>query len=243
MSPHKTNPTARKPLHRMFTAVPPRYDLVNHVITLGLDSRWRRKAAGECLSSRPGKVLDLGCGTGDLIIAIARMSTDNAEMAGVDYSQPMLEIAERKAKRLAPAKKISFVSGDASSLPFPDGHFDCAGISFAFRNLTYKNPSAKRHLTEVCRVLRAEGRFVIVETSQPESRFIRTIYHLYLRWFVFWLGYLISGNKGAYNYLAESASRFYNSGEVKEMLISAGFREVSFRPLLFGAAGIHVATK
>ena len=243
MPSYKNNTTVRKPLHRMFTAVPPRYDLVNHVITLGLDSCWRRKAAGECLSSHPGKVLDLGCGTGDLIIAIARMSTDNVEMAGTDYSQPMLEIADRKAKRLAPAKSISFILGDAADLPFPDGHFDCAGISFAFRNLTYKNPSAKRHLAEVCRVLKEGGRFVIVETSQPESRFIRTIYHLYLRWFVFWPGYLISGNKEAYHYLAESASRFYNSGEVKEMLLSAGFSRVSFRPLLFGAVGMHVATK
>lgn len=243
MPSYKTDTTARKPLHRMFTAVPPRYDLINHVITLGLDNCWRRKAARECLSSHPGKVLDLGCGTGDLAISIARMSEPDVEVAGVDYSRPMLEIAARKAKRLAPAKNISFILGDVASLPFPDGHFACAGISFAFRNLTYKNPSTNRHLAEVCRVLKEGGRFVIVETSQPESRLIRTIYHLYLRWFVFWLGYLISGNKGAYHYLAESASRFYNSGEVKEMLISAGFREVSFHPLLLGAAGIHVAVK
>ena len=243
MSPDVTKTSGKKPLHRMFTLVPPRYDLINHLITLGLDNRWRGEAARECTTSHPGRVLDIGCGTGDLIIALARLSANDAELTGIDYSQPMLEIAARKAAHLQPEKKISFVHGDVANLPFPDGHFDCVGISFAFRNLTYKNPAAKRHLAEVFRVLKEEGRYVIVETSQPQSRLIRKLFQLYLRWFVFPVGYLISGNRGAYQYLAESASRFYSSEEVKEMLLSAGFSKVSFRPFLFGAAGIHTAIK
>ncbi len=140
-------------------------------------------------------------------------------------------------------KRISFTCGDAAELPFPDGYLDCVGISFAFRNLTYKNPLAGQHIAEVLRVLRDGGRFVIVETCQPRSRLIRKLFHLYLRWFAFRLGYLLSGNRGAYHYLAESAARFYNPGEVKEILLTAGFSKVSFRPLFLGVAGIYVAVK
>ncbi len=233
----------KEPLHRMFTAVPRRYDLINHVITWGLDKRWRREAARECLTSQPGRVLDLCCGTGDLAINLAQQGENNVALTGIDYSQPMLEIAIKKAELLAGGRKISFLYSDAANLPFPDRYFDCVGISFAFRNLIYKNPLAPHHLAEVLRVLSAGGRFVIVETSQPKSKLIRKLYHLYLRWFAFRLGYLLSGNRRAYHYLAESAARFYTSEEVREMLVTAGFRQVSFRPLFLGAAGIHVAVK
>ncbi len=232
-----------KPLHRMFTAVPRRYDLVNHVITLGLDKRWRGKAARECLKTHPLKVLDLCCGTGDLALNIARLAESNMELTGIDYSQPMLKIATKKAVALGRGRKISFIHGDAASLPFPDGYFDCVGISFAFRNLTYKNPLTRHYLAEVFRVLTVGGRYVIVETSQPKSKLIQKLFHLYLRWFVSRVGYWVSGNKGAYHYLAESARRFFTSGETEEMLLSVGFRQASFQPFFFSAAGIYVAVK
>ncbi len=232
-----------EPLHRMFTAVPRRYDLINHIITWGMDRWWRLKAARECLSSHPGKVLDLCCGTGDLAINLARLAETNVELSGIDYSQPMLEIAAKKAESLARGRKISFIYSDVANLPFPDGYFDCVGISFAFRNLTYKNPLLQCHIAEVFRVLSSNGRFVIVETSQPKSKLIRKFFHLYLRWFVSRIGHLLSGNRGAYYYLAESAARFCTSDELEELLVTAGFRWVSFQPLLFGAIGIHVAVK
>ena len=232
-----------EPLHHIFTGVPRRYDLINRIITLGLDRRWRRQAARECLAAKPGKVLDLCCGTGDLLIDLARLSDKNVELTGIDYSQPMLEIAARKTELLARGRQISFIYGDAANLPFPDGYFDCVGISFAFRNLTYKNPLAQLHLSEVRRVLSTGGRYVIVETSQPKSKLIRKLFHLYLRWFVFRVAYLLSGNRKAYHYLAESAARFYTPEEVEAMLLTAGFRRVSFHPFLFGAAGIHVAVR
>jgi demethylmenaquinone methyltransferase/2-methoxy-6-polyprenyl-1,4-benzoquinol methylase len=239
-----TDETTRdKPLYGMFTAVPYRYDLVNRIITWGLDKRWRRQAARECLASQPQKVLDLCCGTGDLAIELARLAENNVELTGIDYSQPMLEIAARKAISLAPGTKLSFIHGEAANLPLPDGYFDCVGISFAFRNLTYKNPLLWRHIAEVLRVLSVGGRFVIVETSQPKSKLVRKLYHIYLRWVVSRLGYLVSGNRGAYYYLGESAARFYTSAELREILLTAGFRQVSFRPFFFGAISIHVAIK
>ncbi len=237
-------PPASGFLYDVFTSVPPRYDLVNRLVTLGLDRRWRQKAARECLISRPRRVLDLGCGTGDLAIGLARLAGDGVEVVGVDFSQPMLDIAARKAKRqLAHGHRPSFTCGDVAALPFPDGYFDCVGISFAFRNLTYANRRAALYLAEVLRVLAAGGRLVIVETSQPSLLLVRKLYHLYLRQFVFSLGYLISGDRRAYRYLAESAARFYTSDELEKLMVAAGFRRVCCRRLFLGAVGIHVAVK
>ncbi len=233
-----------QPLHGMFTAVPPHYDLVNHIITLGQDNRWRRLAAMACLEGKPHDVLDLGCGTGDLAIIIARLAGNkDMEISGLDYSLPMLELAKRKAVKAGVGGKVAFIHGEATKIPFPDGHFDRVGISFAFRNLTYQNPLCQPHLTEVLRVLKPGGRYVVVESSQPQHRLIRALAHLYLRVFVKPAGILLSGNRGAYRYLAESAANYYSPGEVREMLLKAGFQDVTYRPLLYGAAGIHVATK
>jgi demethylmenaquinone methyltransferase/2-methoxy-6-polyprenyl-1,4-benzoquinol methylase len=231
------------PLHGMFTAVPPHYDLVNRIVTLGMDRCWRQKAALTCLVSKPQRVLDLGCGTGDLTIKLAQMAKNGVEITGLDYSLPMLERARQKATLAGVANRLKFLHGEATQLPFPDGHLDCVGISFAFRNLTYKNSLCRPHLAEVIRVLRPGGRYVIVESSQPLNPVIRWFFHLYLRAFVRPVGIILSGNRAAYRYLAESAARFYSPGDVREMLLGAGFNEVSYRPLFFGAAGIHVAVK
>jgi demethylmenaquinone methyltransferase/2-methoxy-6-polyprenyl-1,4-benzoquinol methylase len=235
------NKDAPRPLHGMFNAVPPRYDLINHIITLGMDRRWRRLAAQACLENSPQHVLDLCCGTGDLSLNIARLSAKKVKIISLDYSPPMLEIARRKINAAGFSNKVTFIEGDAAHLPFPDAHFDCVGISFAFRNLTYKNPLGPPHLAEVRRVLKPGGRYVIVESSQPENGFIRACDHLYLRVFVGPVGQLISGNKGAYNYLAGSALRYFMPAEVKQMLLSAGFSSIHYRPLFFGASGLHIA--
>jgi demethylmenaquinone methyltransferase / 2-methoxy-6-polyprenyl-1,4-benzoquinol methylase len=232
-----------RPLQRMFVAVPPRYDLINGMFTLGMDKKWRDKATLKCLSSQPRTFLDICCGTGDLSVNVARMTSREVSILGIDYSQPMLEKAMGKSKKVSAGINFNLIQGDASALPLNDESIDCVGISFAFRNMTYKNPSSEKHLAEVYRVLRKGCRYVIVESSQPESRFIRMFFRLYVRTFVFWVGYLISGNKGAYKYLTGSVVDFYTPAQVKEMLINAGFSDVEYQPLFFGAAGIHVATK
>lgn len=242
MDSSPTHQTPR-PLHGMFNAVPPRYDLVNRIITLGLDKRWRRLASQTCLENKPQAILDLGCGTGDLSINIARMAEKDTEIVGLDYSPPMLEKAQKKAVKAGVGMLIRFIHGDATRISFPDAYFDCVGISFAFRNLTYKNPLALAHLAEVKRVLKTDGRYVIVESSQPSNRLIRALFHLYLRIFVAPVGIILSGNLGAYRYLAESIGRFYSPSEVRNMLLAAGFRDIRYRALFFGAAGIHVAFK
>ncbi len=236
-------PQTPTPLYGMFTAVPPRYDLVNRIITLGQDHRWRRLAALTCLAAKPRHILDLGCGTGDFTINLARLAEKDIEIIGLDYSPPMLERARQKAEKTGVGDKVAFIHSEATLLPFPDTHFDAVGNSFAFRNLTYKNPLGAPHLVEVIRVLKPGGRYVIVESSQPENSVIRSLFHFYLRFFIKPVGILLSGNRGAYRYLSESTTRFYSPHEVHQMLLTAGFCDVSYRPLFFGAAGIHVAIK
>lgn len=243
LSDKRSESGPRRPLKRMFDAVPDRYDLLNRVLTLRLDERWRRRAARRCLEHRPSRILDLCCGTGDLALHISKQATTPLEIVGLDYSPGMLDTARKKAARINSTTTVSFLEGDAGSMKFPDEHFDVVGIAFAFRNLTWKNPLKDAALAEVRRVLRPGGRFVIVETSQPSSRLVRIGFHMYLSTAVASLGGLISGHGGAYRYLAESARRFYNAAEVSSMLSEAGLETTDMVPLLGRAAAIHVAEK
>lgn len=235
--------TRERPLYSIFIAVPEQYDLVNRIFTWGLDQRWRRQTARLCLESNPDKVLDLGCGTGDLALWLARFADPATGVFGLDYSLPMLAKAKEKARLYLLQTAVTFVAGDIADLPFANGFFDVIGISFAFRNLTYKNPLTPRYLSEVMRVLKPGGRFVIVESSQPPNRLIRLKYHLYLRWFVRRIGYLMTKNRPAYDYLAESTRKFYTAAELTSLLTQAGFGKVSVKRLLCGICAIHTAVK
>ena len=235
--------TEQKPLYKIFTTVPDRYDLINRIFTWGQDSRWRLKAVRLCLTTQPAKILDLCCGTGDLAITLAKLAGSSTEITGLDYSLPMLEKAAEKANRAALKTELNFIHGDVGDLPFPDGYFNCIGISFAFRNLTYNNPNTPHYLSEIVRVLKKGGQFVIVESSQPPNKLIRQLDYFYLRTFVRWMGTLLSKNKAAYNYLTESASKFYTAEELGHLLVRAGCSAVSVKRLFFGATAIHVAVK
>jgi len=231
------------PLKRMFDTVPQRYDLLNRLLTWRLDERWRALAAARCLENEPLKVLDLCCGTGDLAIHIARLGGAGLHIIGLDFSPAMLQVAREKAIRLATDNHLSFVEGDAANMAFPDSSIDCVGTAFAFRNLTWRNPLRDGVLSEVLRILKPGGRFVIVETSQPEMWLLQKGFHTYLGAVVAPLGNLISGNKGAYRYLAESARNFYPADQVCGMLRSAGFVDVQVERLMGAVAAIHVAHK
>jgi demethylmenaquinone methyltransferase/2-methoxy-6-polyprenyl-1,4-benzoquinol methylase len=235
--------TEQKPLHKIFTAVPDRYDLINRIFTWGQDAKWRRKTAALCLETQPVKILDLCCGTGDLAIDLAKNAPATSSVTGLDYSPQMLEKAKAKAARAELTTPLNFIHGDVGDLPFTNEYFDCIGISFAFRNLTYKNPNTPRYLSEIVRVLKKGGRFVIVESSQPPNKLLRGLDHLYLRTFVRWMGTSLSRNKEAYNYLTASASKFYTAEELSGLLVKAGFKTVTIKRLMFGATAIHVAIK
>ena len=230
-----------RPLQKMFSGVPQRYDLINRVFTLGLDERWRARAVEECLAARPARVLDLCTGTGDLALRLAASAGEGTLIIGADFSLPMLAEARLKAARAG--ARVPFVPADASELPFKNGSFDVVSIGFGFRNLTYRNPKRDRYLAEIFRVLAPGGRFVIVESSQPRFRPYRALVHLYVRTMVSFVGGLISGQRGAYRYLSHSAIHFYGPDDLCALLESAGFGRLRYATLIGGVAAIHVAFK
>jgi demethylmenaquinone methyltransferase/2-methoxy-6-polyprenyl-1,4-benzoquinol methylase len=154
----------------------------------------------------------------------------------------MLDIAKRKAVK-AMQEKIAFIQGDAAAMPFSDGYFDAVGIAFAFRNLTFKNHDTPKFLAEIHRVLKPGGRFVIIESSQPQWTLLRALFRFYTRFIVYPIGSRISGNKAAYKYLSYSVINYYQPEEICTLLKDNGFSEVTFKRLSGGISALHVATK
>lgn len=228
-----------KPLQKMFNQVPAHYDFLNRLLTFRLDEFWRKKATKAILDEDPEIVMDLGTGTGDLAVRLAKKK-DNLHVTGYDFSNSMLDVARRKAKKYS-LENISFVEGDAADMPFEDDYFDVVGISFAFRNITFKNPNTHLYLSEVIRVLKPGGKFIIVESSQPKNKILRAIFHAYFHYFVSGIGGKLSNSKGAYHYLAYSAKNFYSSDELKNLLGQHGFHSIKHKPMFFGASALTIA--
>ena len=234
--------SGNRPTQKIFTEVPGRYDILNRVLTLNLDEGWRKKTAREVLKDNPERVLDLCCGTADLTMHIASGARQSTEIYGLDFSHTMLERAKTKVAKFG-KNRVNLIQGDAGNMPFESNFFDAIGISFGFRNLTFENPDAALHISEILRVLKPGGKFVIVETSQPENHFIRLLYHAYHNVITAPVGGLISGNREAYNYLAYSANHYYSPTELSELLIKSGFKTTYNKQLMLGAAGIMIAIK
>lgn len=234
--------SGQRPTQKIFTEVPPKYDFLNRVLTLNMDEDWRRKTAREVVANNPSKVLDLCCGTADLTMHIAAYASKETELYGLDFSHTMLSRAKEKVAVFGD-NRVKLIQGDAGNMPFENDFFDSIGISFGFRNLTFENPDAQLHIKEVLRVLKPGGRFVIVETSQPENDLVRLLYHVYHNVITAPIGGLISGNRDAYNYLAYSANHFYTLPELSALLKNAGFSTATGTPLMMGAAAIMVAVK
>jgi demethylmenaquinone methyltransferase/2-methoxy-6-polyprenyl-1,4-benzoquinol methylase len=230
------------PLSEFYSGIYKRYDLINRIFTFGNDQKWRKITAEICLESKPDRVLDLCCGTGDLTFCIYKKSRGNIELTGCDFNLNMLGKAERKAKKKK-FKDINFIHGEAAELPFSDYWFDCITIGFGIRNLTFENPKSLNHLKEINRVLKNNGRLIILESSIPENKVVRFFYNVYLKYILIPLGGLISGNWKAYRYLANSSANFFNFGHLKDILEKEGFTLRSHRKFLFGATNIVVFTK
>lgn len=226
-------------VQRMFSQVPATYELVNHVLTLGLDIVWRRRAARIAAATGGDQWADMCTGTGEMAVCLSRLAPQGTIIHAVDFSEPMMEEAQSKPQ----AEHINFVVADIKALPFPDGGLDLITMSFATRNINLSKDVLIQSFAEFCRVLKPGGRFVNLETSQPPSSAIRRCFHLYVKLFVKSMGGRISGSRAAYAYLARTIPRFYAAEELAEIMRKAGFEKVTFKRLLFGAVAIHQARK
>ena len=229
----------RKGIQRVFSEVSETYELVNHVLTLGLDRRWRRRAAQDAARSKDGPWLDVCSGTGEMAQNLAGAAGGGTIVVSLDFSVRMLAKAAEKARRA----RIFLALAEASRLPFPDGTFDLVTISFATRNINLSRTVLTEHFEEFRRVLKPGGRFINLETSQPRSRIIRNLFHLYVGLAVKPVGFFISGSKAGYTYLSQTIPRFYDLETLRTILFEAGFRKVSYERLFFGVVAIHTAIK
>jgi len=230
--------TAAAEVQSIFNSIAPSYDLLNHLLSMGLDRRWWNRTARTFASilRYPGaRVLDICCGTGDLTSALLAQRPTTAEpITGLDFSAEMLARARTKY----PTPQVLWVEGDAMHLPYPDASFDLVTSAFGFRNLT--NYAAG--LREIHRVLRPSGQIGILECNQPDG-LSGALYTLYFRHILPLIGGLISGDRAAYRYLPASVARFPRPPQMLALLTEAGFQNAAWDGYLLRAAGLYRAIK
>lgn len=215
----------------MFGKIAPRYDLVNHVLSGNSDRRWRRDVAAR-LAGRPGPVLDLATGTGDLLAALERQGID---AVGADFCLDMLAVAARKSRRLTPSR---LTAADAMALPFRDESFDAVTVAFGVRNFS----NLRAGLAEIFRILRPGGRLVLLEFSRP-SGIAGLAYRAYRRTILPLVGGLLSGNRSAYRYLDRTVAAWPDRDGVGALLRETGFDFVSSEPRTLGVVALHEAVR
>lgn len=218
----------------MFDSIAERYDLLNRVLSLGIDQAWRRRAVASLKLRGPCRVLDVATGTADLAVAIARILPE-AEVVGVDPSEGMLSIGRKKVEEAALGQRVRLEAGTVEELSFDDGQFDGVTIAFGIRNAIDREAG----LAEMRRVTRSGGRVAVLELGEPEEGLLRGVARWHIRKVVPFLGGLISGNR-EYRYLQTSIAAFPPRAEFAEMMRVAGFSEVEATPLTFGAANLFV---
>jgi demethylmenaquinone methyltransferase/2-methoxy-6-polyprenyl-1,4-benzoquinol methylase len=219
----------------MFGRVAPRYDLANHLLSANIDRYWRNHTVARVrdVLKRPGsKVLDLACGTGDLLIALERDA--GRGLLGSDFCHPMLTGAQAKLERDR-LHSVLFES-DALALPFPDSSLDLITIAFGYRNLA----NYRAGLVEMRRVLRSGGTLAILEFTSPPNRAFASVYNWYSRNVLPVIGGAISGAPDAYRYLPESVRKFPDAPELARMMQESGFARVDWEYLTFGIAALHL---
>ena len=222
----------------MFAAVAPRYDLLNHLLSVGFDIRWRRatvRALEPVLSQPSSVVADLCCGTGDLALALRQASA--GKVLGTDFCHPMLQIAREKATHLT--RNTIFLEADTLQLPLRDASLDALTIAFGFRNLS----NYRRGVQEMRRVLRPGGVVAILEFSHVTWPVFGPLFRAYFRRVLPRLGAWISGVQGPYQYLPDSVLRFPNQEALAELLRKEGFRSVRYRNFTGGVAALHLGEK
>lgn len=224
-------------VREMFAAIAPRYDRANRLLTAGVDEAWRRRAVSELAAVRGGTVVDLCCGTGDLVFHLLR-SDPQLHVTGVDFTVPMLDGARARALKADPHGRATFMEGDVTALPFADASFDGATMGFSMRNVV----DVLAALKEARRILRPGGRFVNLDVTKPASPLVRRLFGLYFYGIVPLVGGLVGGSKTAYRYLPNSLTNFPDADGLAERFRTAGFREVRTIRLGMGAIALHVGT-
>ncbi len=223
----------KEQVEAMFDAIAPRYDLLNRVLSMGIDRRWRRKAVAMLAAEQPERILDVATGTADL--AVEAMRLDPKKVVGVDISEEMLRRGREKVERLGLSDRIVLQRGDAEKLPFSDNQFHAVLVAFGVRNFQ----DLDKGLAEIHRVLRPGGALVVLEFSKPRAFPIKQGYAFYSRFILPRVGRAISKNDGAYRYLPDSVAAFPDGEAFLDRMRQAGYHDLTCQPLTFGIASLY----
>lgn len=220
-----------KNVQDMFNNIAGRYDFLNGLISLKLDDNWRKKAIKLTDIHDEHTVLDLACGTGDMLTSI-RKTNNKCKLYGADFSINMLKVSKKKMP------ECQLIAADAHNLPFKNNSFDRITMAFGFRNVSNKNIG----LTEMYRVLKNNGKICILELTQPENKFINFFYKIYFKHIMPFIAGVFSSKK-AYTYLPDSVYHFPKRKKYKQMIEQAGFKNIHFKSMLFGAVTATIMEK
>ena len=229
VKPYNDESSKKEQVEIMFDAIAPKYDLLNRILSLGIDISWRKRVIQIIKKENSKFILDIATGTGDLAIALAK--TDTTKIIGLDLSEQMLSFGREKIKNM--------IKGDSEHLEFPDNHFDAVTAAFGVRNFGNLN----KGLAEMYRVTKKDGNIVILEFSKPSNKFFKTIYYFYFCYVLPFIGKLISKDSRAYTYLPESVEAFPSGNEFVKILEEIGFKTIKWIPLTFGISSIYWAKK
>jgi len=225
-------------IREMFDSIAPRYDLLNRLLSLGIDRKWRRFAVKQIRFAEGGKVLDVATGTADVALEIAAATPESVTVTGVDFSPQMIELGREKVKQSHFSDRITLHVAPCESIPFEANSFDSATIAFGIRNVVDRACGLK----EILRVLKPNGRIVILEFSNPQSKIFKALYNFYFLKILPVVGGLIS-NFGAYKYLPDSVREFPSQAQFKIIMSEAGFKAVTHKDLTFGIATVYTGEK
>jgi len=224
-------------VQEMFTAIAPRYDFLNRLLSLGIDQQWRQFVGRRLADLDHPQVLDVACGTADLSLAI-RQCNRQAKVVGLDFSVRMLDLAKEKIRQSSEIDALDLLAGSAEDLPFSDQSFDALTIAFGIRNVIDR----PRALCEFCRVMKPGARLVVLEFSLPDQLFLRSLYRLYFLKILPFIGGLFA-RKSAYEYLPESVVKFPERDEFTRMVKEAGFSKLRYHSLTGGIVTVYLGEK
>lgn len=238
VTPYNAAESKRAQVERMFDNIAPKYDLLNRVLSLGIDVRWRKRAISYLKKDNPQQILDVATGTADVAILAAK-TLHPKHITGVDIANLMLEIGRKKIRTAHLEDIISLETGDSENLRFADNSFDAVTVAFGVRNFEH----LEKGLAEMCRVLRPGGRLVILEFSRPHFFPFKQLYNAYFRYVLPLIGRLTSRDTRAYAYLFESVQSFPEGNLMCEILIKTGYHNPQHERLTLGICSIYTAVK
>jgi demethylmenaquinone methyltransferase/2-methoxy-6-polyprenyl-1,4-benzoquinol methylase len=227
-------------VRQMFAGIAPKYDRMNHLLSLNVDRYWRWRTVRTVKPVADQPILDICTGTGDLAFAFYKATRGRAPIVAADFCREMLEIGERKRNKAGANGQLTFVEADAQRLPFPDNHFQIVSVAFGLRNVA----DTDQGLREMTRVCQPGGRVAVLEFSMPRWQPFKAFYGWYFRRVLPRLGQWLARNEhSAYSYLPESVGEFPSYDALAERMKSAGLSQVSYRSLTFGVATLYVGVK